>query len=371
MIYTTQKTPSPIPGAQLEFDIVLRDELSKFLSKPDNAGKQNARIKICGDGTKVSRIANYVCLSFSLLDDEENVLSAKGVHTVAIINASETYENIATGFADVIKDINALINIHHIDNDGKQIELEFFLGGDYKFLLLVCGLSGATSNYACLYCKVHKDQRWDTSKDLAYYNQPPLARSIDELRNPPKMNYCAVNKPLFDIPLTHIVVDELHLLLRVTDVLTRNLVEECLEWDEHETITKGAIAPTRRYHVKELTDTISSCGVTFSVWEKLNENHQGTGKYEYTSLMGRDKKRVLERLPEKLPNILHPETVSTVQKLWVDFKKLYSYLTSTHPDTTQLEEYFHLSPFHTLVVYTNDQMSRHTCILWFTTYQNL
>lgn len=144
------------------------------------------------------------------------------------------------------------------------------MGGDYKFLLIVCGLSGATSNYACLYCKVHKDQRWDTSKDLAYYNQLPLARSLHELRNPPKMNYCAVNKPLFDIPLTHIVVDELHLLLRITDVLTRNLVEECLEWDEHETITKGAIAPTRRYHVKELTDTISSCGVTFSVWEKLN-----------------------------------------------------------------------------------------------------
>ena len=32
-----------------------------------------------------------------------------------------------------------------------------------------------------------------------------------------------------------------NLLLRVTDVLTRNLVEECLEWDEYEIITKGAV----------------------------------------------------------------------------------------------------------------------------------
>lgn len=56
--------------------------------------------------------------------------------------------------------------------------------------------------------------------------------------------------------------------------------------------------------------------------------------------MGRDKKRILERLPEKLPNLLHAETASTVQKLWVDFKKLYSFLTSAHPDTTKLEEYF-------------------------------
>jgi len=36
---------------------------------------------------------------------------------------------------------------------------------------------------------------------------------------------------------------------------------------------------------------------------------------DYTSLMGADKKKVLERPPEKLPNILHPETASTVQKL--------------------------------------------------------
>ena len=65
------------------------------------------------------------------------------------------------------------------------------------------------------------------------------------------------------------------------------------------------------------------------------KNHQRTGKYEYTSLMGADKKKVLERL-ENLPNILHPETVSTVQKLWVDFQRPYSFLTSAHPDARKI-----------------------------------
>jgi len=119
-----------------------------------------------------------LCLSFCLLDDEESVLSAKGVHTVAIFNGSETYENIATGFADAIEDINAVFKRGHIEVGGKKIELQFFLGGDYKFLLLVCGLSGATSNHACLHCKVHKDQRWDTSKDLAYCNKCPVTRTL-------------------------------------------------------------------------------------------------------------------------------------------------------------------------------------------------
>ena len=48
-----------------------------------------------------------------------------------------------------VMDFNALINRGHIDVDGKH------MGGDYKFLLLVCGLSGATSNYAAKFTKIN------------------------------------------------------------------------------------------------------------------------------------------------------------------------------------------------------------------------
>ena len=90
----------------------------------------------------------YVCLSFSLLDDEENVLSAKGVHTVAIINAhtKTSLPNLQMILTHFLK---AEVN-------GEPIKLEFFLGGDYKFLLLVCGLSSAASNQ---YCKDGTPQR--------------------------------------------------------------------------------------------------------------------------------------------------------------------------------------------------------------------
>jgi hypothetical protein len=36
------------------------------------------RVKISGDGAKMSRLANFVVLSFSLLCEEEKVMSAKG-----------------------------------------------------------------------------------------------------------------------------------------------------------------------------------------------------------------------------------------------------------------------------------------------------
>jgi len=38
--------------------------------------------------------------------------------------------------------------------------------------------------------------------------------------------------------------------------------------------------------------------------------------YDFTSLMGSDKKILLEKLPSKLEGIITPETSSTVIKIW-------------------------------------------------------
>ena len=38
--------------------------------------------------------------------------------------------------------------------------------------------------------------------------------------------------PLFSIPLDHVVIDELHMLLRVTDRLEKGLIYDMIYWDE-------------------------------------------------------------------------------------------------------------------------------------------
>jgi len=40
-----------------------------------------------------------------------------------------------------------------------------------------------------------------------------------------------IAQPLFDLDLKNVIPDELHLLLRVTDVLTRNLIKAGLTYD--------------------------------------------------------------------------------------------------------------------------------------------
>ena len=62
-----------------------------------------------------------------------------GNHAVAIVYGKECYDTMAISFKEIFSEINQLISDKSIDVDGKMIQLEFFLGGDYKVILyLLC-----------------------------------------------------------------------------------------------------------------------------------------------------------------------------------------------------------------------------------------
>jgi len=71
------------------------------------------------------------------------------------------------------------------------------------------------------------------SKNDAYYSSPPLRRTHEEMREiagkTTGENYCCNHKPLHNI-----ILDELHLMLRVTDILIENLIEDAMQWDDKE-----------------------------------------------------------------------------------------------------------------------------------------
>ncbi|RMX58911.1 hypothetical protein pdam_00025059 [Pocillopora damicornis] len=60
----------------------------------------------------------------------------------------------------------------------------------------------------------------------------PLSRSLQEIKETskkPKDDYGCCKAPLLDIKLDHIIVDELHLLLRIIDLLTANSTTEIID----------------------------------------------------------------------------------------------------------------------------------------------
>ena len=74
------------------------------------------------------------------------------------------------------------------------------------------------------------------------------------------MTYCCQNPPLIRIDPSNIVLDELHLMLRIYDILMRNLIWGMLAQDiqsQH----KGAPASC----LDKLIKAIRHCGITFRV----------------------------------------------------------------------------------------------------------
>lgn len=185
-LFHVTPTPGNFGGAQVSFHSLLLQQISAFknekLNPEFNFGSETLKVKISGDRAKMTKKTNYVLLSCALLQKEEEVMSAKGNHTIAVVNGSEKYETLQESFETAFSEINSLIKKGTITVDGEEVKLEFFLGGNYKFLLTLMGLKGATSLYACLWCKIHKDKRWETDKEFHYFNSPPMMRKLQEIK---------------------------------------------------------------------------------------------------------------------------------------------------------------------------------------------
>ena len=113
--------------------------------------------------------------------------------------------------------------------------------------------------------------------------------------------------------------------MRISDRLTENIIIEVMERDRKSDFLKKR-GEEKGVYLKRLIAVINSLGITFSVWEKNNADGKGSGTYEWTSLIGSDKKKLLHLLPTQLESrdILFPETKETVIKTWRDFESLIS-----------------------------------------------
>ena len=119
--------------------------------------------------------------------------------------------------------------------------------------------------------------------------------------------------PLVNISLDQIVLDELHLLLRIMDVLIRNLILYAGSIDHRQWVRHGI----ENQSLRKLEQVIRSYGVCFQIWQ----NKEPTGKpipgsFDWTPLSGKHKLQVLKSIPAKMDMIFEESTAPSVVKLW-------------------------------------------------------
>ncbi len=130
---------------------------------------------------------------------------------------------------------------------------------------------------------------------------------------PAKERCGVIHSPLLNIELHHVVVDELHLLLRISDVLIRNLIFQMVIQER-----RSAADQHHEKYLDKLEKAVREIGVTFRVWEVVESNGKRNGKYDCTSLMGNDKKKVMRNLPTQFATLIPDEQIATTMAdVWI------------------------------------------------------
>ena len=232
-LWNIQPTPSGTIGVQQSLENRLRLRLLRLLKvAPRDAifrHTKQIRVKLSGDGTWVGKRLHVVNFTFTIPDEGPMAYSSDGNHVLAILKVPESYESLANALEDIRREV---CELKKIEVDANTYEIIYFLGGDWKFLALATGIDSASSKYSCIWCKCPMTERGDLEKKWSISDPAFGARSIKEnmtLAALPKSRkqFNVSHSPLFPtIPLVNVVIDNLHLFLRVADVLINHLIEE-------------------------------------------------------------------------------------------------------------------------------------------------
>ena len=272
------------------------------------------RVKLSGDGTKVSRSLHVINFTFTLVDTPA-ATSVAGNNTIAILKTGESYDNLASGLVDIADEINSLKNIKVC---GKEYILEYFLGGDMKFLALVCGINAANGTYSC------GSMGYD--KIMVIYKGARTISEIETLSRKPT-NKClgCINAPIFNaIPIDHVIIDSLHLFLRIADLLINLLILELRRQDGVEKATNIKLDKSKLTHLAKYEHYLNEdCKISFRWYVE-----EGKGGLKWRDLTGPEKYRLFKvvNLIALFPLI---PRIDEIQKLWASF---YDIIKTLHSD---------------------------------------
>ena len=188
------------------------------------------------------------------------------------------------------------------------------------------GIDSATSTYPCIWCKCEKDSLPNVDKGWSIIATSRGARTIQEnveLSQGRKKKFNVTNGPLFpSILLSHVVIDNLQMFLRVADVLLNQLQDYLKAEDAIKKAQKFSHWDiTKHKHLKSYEDLISTLGIP-NYRFYLGKNSK---VLKVRSLTGPEKLKLAShiKITELLPMIA-TEECARIQDLWDDLLDLNS-----------------------------------------------
>ena len=333
-LITAVPTPNGTCGVQQALESRLRQRVLHLHHTSDlDATFRHERclhVKLSGDGTNIGKRLHVVNFTFTLLEEGALAYSAEGNHSLAMIKESEDYAQMFKALQDVRNEVERLTTI---DIDGTTYRIIYYLGGDWKFLAMCTGIDSATADHACIWCKCPKDDHANVSVEWSITDKSLGARTIEEnvkLSQSRGKQFNVSRHPLFPtIPLSHVVIDNLHMFLRVSDVLLNQLLDRLKAEDAIDKARKFSNWDISRHkHLQAYEDFVTSLGIP-NYQFYIGKNSR---VLKVRSLTGPEKLKLASHIDIQslLPGLAAGEC-TRIQDLWDDLLGLNT-LFSKRPD---------------------------------------
>lgn len=272
--WNISSTPNGVCGVQQSLEDSLRVRIAHLHQKapPDAVFRRTktVNVKLSGDGTNIGKRLHVINFTFTLLEEGWLAYSSEGNHTLAILKEPEKYQSQKDALEDICDEVKRL---EEITVDGHTYKINFYLGGEWKFLALITGIDSASSQYPCMWCKCSTDERRDVDKHWSITDPTLGARTIEEnvkVSQLPKSKrkHNVSRLPLFPtIPLQNVVIDNLHLLLRVSDILIDLMIVELRRMDLIEKRKLTDFDPQKCKNLDRFQRFITSLGIPgYNFW---------------------------------------------------------------------------------------------------------
>ena len=130
-------------GVQVEFSESLKKNVINLQQTGILQEGDIIKVKLNGDGTNIGKRLTVVNFAYTILNEKQIAMGERGNYILATVKTTESYDNLRESLSDLIDKMSKLTEIMV---NGVNYKIEYFLGGDWKFLGLVCGLGRANED---------------------------------------------------------------------------------------------------------------------------------------------------------------------------------------------------------------------------------
>ena len=224
-----------------------------------------------------------------------------------------------------------------IDIDGTSYKIVYYLGGDWKFLAMCTGIDSATSDHACIWCKCPKDDCSNVDVQWSITDTSLGTCTIEEnvgLSQRRRKQFNVSRRLLFPtIPLSHVVIDNLHMFLRVSDVLLNQLLDRLKAEDAIDKARKFSNWDISKHkYLKAYEDFVASLYISNYQFYLGKNSHV----LKVRSLTGPEKLKLANdiNLQSLLPGVA-AEECAQIQDLWDDLLGLNTLFSKQPQDISE------------------------------------